>query len=351
MGETPQTGAGNSRRNGRVGEAFASVLRAERATLNAQYSEARRLYPNLDAEALAGFLVTTVDPLVSAVARVRPDRAADVALAAYGLALELVGQKLAGAGSSHRLIEEGWQGLLTKNALLTASAPGRILAGVSNALLNLAATPGTRAGQWLTDLERLAPRCEDAELLLKAGQVTAWRAGLAHYRQSALATANSLPEPLALAAVGAPADSRWLDVHNRLLADPWCDPARLTDKPGLRVTAQAGAFRGFGGLFTEPPRVAAAGGQFLVRSGNDGWVLTADLFGVTFHRATTDEYEAARQSSALPAGLKVNGSKFEYRGQKFAVPALGDFTSVAANATTLALTSSLTHSVVLMALT
>jgi hypothetical protein len=113
--------------------------------------------------------------------------------------------------------------------------------------------------------------------------------------------------------------------------------------------AQAGAFRGFGGLFVEPPRVALAKDHFLVRSGPECWLLTADVFGATFHRSSPAEFEAAVKQSSLPPGLKVKDSKLTWQKERFEIASLGKVTSVAANATTLALTSELTHTVVLVA--
>ena len=113
---------------------------------------------------------------------------------------------------------------------------------------------------------------------------------------------------------------------------------------------QTGAFRGFGGVFIEPPRVALAVEHFLVRSGEESWLLTADIFGATFHRTSLTDFESAVQHTKLPAGLRVADSKVVWEDERFEIPSLGKFTSSAANATTLALTSELTHSVVLIAL-
>src|SRR5438128_1194244 len=83
------------------------------------------------------------------------------------------------------------------------------------------------------------------------------RAGEAHFRAGALAAADALPPALALAAVRAPGGD-WPELRRRLAAAPWFDPSKPVAS-GLRVVAHAGAFRGFGGLFVEPPVVAAAG--------------------------------------------------------------------------------------------
>jgi hypothetical protein len=338
----------------RISDAFASVLRSGRTEFNNQFAEARRLYPDLAGEAFSEFLRTDVDRLIRAIEQARPDRVAEVVMSAYEAGLELVGQRLAGPGSRSRLIEEGWRRVLLAVPQVVAMSPARIIGGVSNALHHLATTPGARPDQWIADLERLGPQCGDVEMLLRLGQVAGWKAGLAHFRAGAIAAADGLSGSLALAAVGAPSASEWPEIRKHLLADPWFDPAVFAaagngQASSVRVMAQAGAFRGFGGFFVEPPRVAAAGEHFLVRSGEECWFLTADLFGATFHRASPAEFATAVPRTRLPPGLKINDTKLVWKNERFEIPSMGKITSAAANATTLALTSELTHSVVLIA--
>src|SRR5215470_14890328 len=132
------------RRQNGVSEALASVLRSGRDEFNSQYAEARRLYPALDGGALLEFLRNDVDQLVRAVEKVKPDCVANVVMAAYETGLELVGQKLVGSGARNRIIEEGWQRVLPAIASIAAEAPARVMGAVSNALHNLAGTPGAR---------------------------------------------------------------------------------------------------------------------------------------------------------------------------------------------------------------
>ncbi len=330
---------------------FASVLSSGRADFNARFVAARRVYADLDADAFAAFLQSGVDELARAVEAVRADRLANVTQAAYDAALELAGQKLAGPGSRVASVEEAWRRVLPKAAHLVATAPARLIAAVCNAAHQLATTPGARPAQWVEAMAGIAPQCAEVEPFLQVGQVAAWRAGLAHFREGALAVGDLLPETLALAAVNAKPGLRWAEVRQRLLACPWFDPASDSETPAApRIVAQAGAFRGFGGLFVEPPTVAATGRHFLARSGEECWLLTADAFGSTFHRATIGEFEAASRESRMPDGLQVNGSRVVVDGARFEVPAFGEFTSAAANSTTLAVTSRFTHSVVLVAL-
>src|SRR5262249_15653263 len=105
-------------------------------------------------------------------------------------------------------------------------------------------------------------------------------------------------------------------------------------------------FRGFGGLFLAPPTIGALGSQFIVRDGDNRWLLTADLFGATFHR--TDDAKLVQGSG--PFQLDRSGKVSLGRASKVFTE-LADFTSLAANETTLAVTIPLSHAVYLIALT
>lgn len=330
---------------------FASILRSGRPEFNARFAAARHLYPDLDAAAFAEFLRGAANELLSAVERVRPDRAADVAMAAYDAALELVGEKLAGPGARLSTVEEAWRKVLPAAAALCAIAPGRLIAAVCNAAHQIASTPGALPARWIETMSTLGPQCDSVETFLKLGQVAGWRAGLAHFRESALALAVNLPEKLVLTAAGAGPATSWRELQQRLSANPWFDPSEESGGSSVpRVALRAGAFRGFGGLFSEPPLVAVFGPHFLARSGGNCWLLTADAFGATFHRAALPEFESALRKSRLPAGLQISGAGVTWNGGRLEFVAPGEVTSAAANSTTLALTYRFTHSIVLVAL-
>lgn len=322
---------------------FAAVLRSDRETFNAQFARARRERPALDEGGrFAAFLRDAVDPVVAAVPV--SDTPA-VATAAYGIALDLVGARLDVVA-----VVEGWRRVLPAAAPAVAAHPRRMMSAVSNALCALAETPGARPADWIETMSWLAPTAgADAETFRRLGQVAAWRAGLAHFRASALAVADTLPELMAAAAVGAEAVP-WSETRVRLAADPWFVPGKPVVEP-LTLAARAGGFRGFGGPFPEPPRVTAAGdGAFLVRGGDECRRLTADAFGATFHRADPAEFERAHHRPP-PLGLRVRGNQVEWHRQRVEVPVPGDLTSAATDGRhTLALTGSLTHMVLLMPL-
>lgn len=325
--------------------AFASALRGRRAELNARFAEARHRLPALDPGAFGDFLRESADPVVRAAEAACPGRAEAAALAAFDVALELVGRQAMGG-----TIDELWRRALPAAARAVAAAPERVLAALSNAAHQVAATPD--AGRWVAELERLAPACPDPDDLLRVGQVAAWRAGLAHYRQGAIAAAGALPEPVALAAVDAAAPARWADVEAGLLASEWFDPSRPATRAGAPThVAVVGAFRGFGGSFVAPPRVALVGGRFHVSSGDESWLLTADLYGATFHRLTSAQPRLAPPAGALPPGLRIgDDGSLALDDGRVTLPGLGAVTSAAATGTTLAATWSLTHQVTLVAL-
>ena len=337
-----------------ISETLATVLRSGRAEFNARYEEARQRYPVLEGMAFARFLEENVDPLAQGVVRIARDRVADVVAAAYDVGLELVGQRLLGNEARERLIESALRQMALPLLPLIAVAPARILPALCNALYNLAVTPGARPEQWAADLGRLGVQCAEPEQLLKLGQVLAWRAGLAHFRQGALAAIGTFPEPLAIAAVGADSKANWPAIAQRLAIDPWFDPAAgraavAGDRPRLAVVGRVGAFRGFGGLFVDPPQVASSSEHLYVRSGDDCWLLFADSFGATLHRATVEEFEAARQNQFTPDGLRLDGPKVVWGNRSLELPAFPAVASSAATATTVAVTTPFTFAITLIA--
>ncbi|MES2657030.1 MAG: hypothetical protein V4689_00355 [Verrucomicrobiota bacterium] len=271
---------------------LAVFLRARRADCNARFAAARRHWPRLDAADFSLFLRDQLSPLASAL---DPTHVHLVLDRAYDLGLQLVAEKLAGPSAVTPAINLLWTEVFPSMAAHIAVAPRRILGSLSNAAHHLVATSDHRAEIWRSRLAALAPRCSTADELLIVAQLLAWRAGLAHFRSAALAAADALPPDLALAVFDAPADLNWPEVRDAYRSDPWfgCDTPATPDR-------RIGAFRGFGGLFVTPPLVTRSGSHILVRSGDESWILIADSFGATLHRATPDEIADAAPVSPPP---------------------------------------------------
>jgi hypothetical protein len=350
--------------------AYAQALKDGRESFNARFAEARRAQPRLDPVEFGDILRTTVAAIVAAAERLRPGRTAEIVSVLYDLSLDLLAREFIGPHSRYPYINAGWRELLPALGPHVAESPRAVAGSLTNALYNLSATPGARPSEWLDSMRALAPLCTGIPALLQAGQVVAWRAGLAHYRKGALALCRQLDAPLARAALGlpdgggpqvlraavgeigglAPAGLHMpLDtLLERLADDPWLRPmdAVLEDPPReLRIVARAGAFRGFGGLFMTPPTVTTAGEHFIVRDGDARWLLTADVFGATFHRASDTSMATGSGAFQVDRSGRVTLGK---ASKVFAE--LADFSSAAGNNRTLAVTTQHSHAVYLIAM-
>jgi hypothetical protein len=328
----------------RVGEAFAAVLRDERDVFNEKFAEARRRRPDLDGRALLGFLLGPADGVVGRVAQAAAERARDVAHAAYDAALTLVSEKLAGPGGRYPSIDEMWERLLPSVGALVADQPARVIGSLTNAVFHLASTPGTRPGEWIDRMVGVAPGLASVADLLKAGEIAAWRAGLAHLREGALAAGDALAPQIPVEILGVPR-AEWHAVRERLTADAWWHPSRAGEDARPRVAATVGGFRGFGGLFPAPPTVATVDGHIAVSAAGECWMLVADAFGATFHRVDAGVLAGA----APPPKLRTAHESLSLHGKTLALPAIGAVTSAAAVPGTIAVTGSLTHAVTLIA--
>jgi hypothetical protein len=329
-------------------DSFARLLAADRVRFNAKFAEARQRHPRLEPEAFADLLRTTVAPLVEAVGQVCPEKTAEAAEALYDLALDLLGKELLGPHSRQPALAAAWHSLLPQLPRFVAEAPRWCVGAISNALYNLSATPGARPVEWVDALLQLAEVCPDVTTLLQAGQVAAWRAGLAHYRLDALEICTQLAasQPRAARlALGLPPDNPapLEPILDGLLADPWRRPGAGADRLAkLGLVARVGAFRGFGGEFLAPPVAVAADGHLVIRDGENCWRLTADVFGATLHRVLPVQTRA--QTTVPLAWQAVVG-----RRGLAAFPELRTLISIAADENTLAVTTALSHRVYLLA--
>lgn len=336
-----------------ISSEFSSVLKSGRTDFNNRFALARRIYASLRAEEFSSFLETAVDPLVRLVATIDKNRISTVAYAAYDIALALVGQNLAGPGSKYQFIEEGWEKILHPAVKHVVHDPEKVITCVSNALYNIAATQGADLSMWQETLGMFSTITDDIDTFLKIGQILSWKAGLAHYRNGSLILLDTLPEKMSRSIMRINDNKSWIQIREQLGQDPWFNPSDTDEtikakESGFRITARVGEFRGFGGLFIEPPLVATIGEEILVKSGTECWLLMADIFGATFHRVEVSEFDKAAQKTSMLSDIKINGTKIRFKGEIIDIKHLGSISSAARNNHTLALTSPLSHSVFLM---
>ncbi|MDN2674321.1 hypothetical protein OX459_23280 [Janthinobacterium sp. SUN026] len=321
-----------------ISPAFATILASGRAQFNGRAAEARRRFPALDMAAFGAFLYDGVDPLVVAVAAAAPERVGGVTLAAYDMALELVGHGLAGPAAKNPFLNSVWRELAPSFAPLLATAPVNVLGMLSNAAIHISSVAGARPAQWQAGMAAVAPQVGSVAQLRAVGQVLAWRAGVAHFRQGALAAADTLPHALALAAFGEPG-AQWPQVHAQLMANPW---------RGNAEGREFGSFSGLGGDFGAPPQVRATLDGFVVRSAERHYLLVADAYGAVLHSATAQEFELAQ--TGVPASVRLDGATVHVGARSIALDLPAGDIAIAANAHTLAITSPWTHAIRLLPL-
>ena len=340
----------------RVGTVFAGVLRAGRTDFNRRFAEARHEFPDLDGDAFRSFLVETVEPWVLATDEVSSDAVPGVAQVGFDVGLRLVGQRLAGPGARVSGLDAALVRLLTAGAVPASEDPLRAAASFGNAILQLMEASGD-VDEWIRAMENAAEASSDLATLLSCGQVLAWRCGLAHYRDTALARAEGLPGELAAMVLGVGDDDPLDALIERLRSDPWHRPGNGGETSHGPVLAhRVGGFRGFGGLFAQLPRVVAMDGHLVAVSGDRAWQVTADAFGCTIHQMGDAAHVAidSEERVDLPVGCRWTAQGLNADlGQRRAQLDLGTEGAVRSSArvgSTLAVTTEATYDVLVVAL-
>jgi len=334
---------------------FAGVLERHRSRFNAAFAGARRSLRGLDPSAFSDHLIHRTAPLVERAAASSKTDTTDavdaVGIALYDLSLELFVKGILGGPDRYPAAARAWMELFPGIAGFIANAPRRMPAAVVNALCNLSAEKGADADRWLDVMTALVRLCPDGETFLRAGQVAAWRWGMAHYREGALSLCHDLPTGVVAAILDLPegSDAAYVEtVLSNLSADPWYDPAILPDRQykTLARVGGVGGFRGFGGAFLNPPQAeTGADGRIYLSDSETTFVLHADRFGATFHRAAAAK---PRPKKTGPFSIDADG-KVRRDGASRKFPRLAGAASFAATEHTLAVCLDLSHHVHIVA--
>lgn len=274
--------------------------------------------------------------------------------ALYGTVLDLYARGFLGPETRHPVIGAAWRRLLPAVPRLVAAEPASIAGAVTNAVHALAIVPGSRPASWIERMVVLGPLCADLAIFRDAGAVVAWQCGMAHLRPAALDAAARLPVAIAAPSLGLPVtDAAGIAaVLARLRDDSWLEPGAAVRPAGgpreLRVVARAGAFRGFGGPFIEPPTVRSSSGGALYASDRDAaWRLHADRFGTVFRRVGPAKIALPPGD---PAAVRVDrNGKVAFAGIEGVFPELAEATSTASDGRTAAVTVRSSHAVILVA--
>ena len=273
------------------------ILAADRPGFNSLFESARHTFPGLEADVFLDHLRETVGPLVECAASVDQAAAAPVCQELYHISLELVGQELLGKKARMSALNRGWQELLPALAALLAKQPAETISVVTNGL-HVIAGFGAQWELWLRVLKELASSIQDIDTLRRAGQLLAWRCGMAHLREGALEIGATLPAEMAGRILGVSTQQHGLGhkLLQYLKEDPWLSPLAAVElcagnspKRALSIAAKVGRFRGLGGNFISPPQVCCDGQHFIAADADSTWRIVADTFGVTLHRESGEK--------------------------------------------------------------
>jgi hypothetical protein len=326
---------------------LAEALKRNRQVFNAKFAVANNSQKPIDAQDFLLHLNGTLDPVVRSAAVEFPERTDLVVDALFDLSLELFGQTLLGAKARYGVIPEAWRALLPRLAKFVVREPARVAASVTNALYNLARTPGARQRDW-SDAD--FSLCQSVGEFLDYGLVLAWRCGMPQFRQSALDKMKSMPTRLAAQSLGLPLNTTPESIEQtvgKLAVDPWLlpqDAMKKTRTRQLRIAAKAGAFRGFAGQFITPPNVARMPSGIIATDGTATWRLHADAFNSLLLRCEPD----GAHPITPEAEMKPDGT-IRWQGLERVFPELAHATSFATTPDTLAITIPTSHHIFLVA--
>jgi hypothetical protein len=330
--------------------AFAAALHGRRDEFNARFAHARRLRPELDGEAFKAFFAQSTEALVMRVQQLDPAAVDALVCSAYDIALELVAQRLVGPAAPLSAITRGWQELAPAAGQFLRDQPHAVLRALSNALHHLGGYGAAAVTRWLTVQQGCLPLCSDLDLWLRAGQVSSWLCGMAHYRAPALRLLADMQPALQRALLDLPADADSTAVLAELALSPWSVPGQASPGRKPQVIRQIGGFTGFGGPFLCPPVVAACGADLYLRAGEHCWALFVDAWGEHLQRITAERFQdAALAQSLLPAGWSLHGADLRVGKHVLNFSAAGALSSYACNGHTVLLSHSASHRISVIA--
>lgn len=340
---------------------FAAILKQNRARFNAKFHAAKTNAPFIDGAAFGAHLSTTVAPIVEAIHELQPHRASVAAEELYDLSLSLFAKNILGATPRVLPIASAWRELLPHLTAVLAHEPKKIAGAICNALVQLHETPGARASQWNEEMQLLATQFflqgenSDNPDFLRAGQIVAWRCGLAHFRSSALQTARELAQKneslVRIALKIEDASTPLAEILEEAARNPWWTPNQNQSTP--RIAGIVGSFHGFaadkklGAVFVSPPRVVFWEGNFFAVDKQNCWQIFADAFGASFHRVGSSA--SSPPDASTPAWRILPNGEVANQNGAAQFDVLRSAASFACDANTLAVTLPHSHAIFFVA--
>jgi hypothetical protein len=334
-------------------EPLLRALEEERDTLNERFRQRQRGGQRIDGSAFLAHVEQAIAPLVMQVHACLPERTRGAVVQLYEASLDLFAASQLGPSASSPLVHRTWKELLPHvSPRVLALHPQQAAGCLSNAVVQIAAQTGARAGEWIDLMGRAAPQCGTLSELLDAGKVAAWLAGMVQYRQAALEIAGRLPTKVACALLGLEPNlsaERLAEILIRLKGNVWLKAraaAGQQEDAAIRCVGMPGAFTGFGGLFARPPIVTLQGERLLASDRQSTWELRADAYGAWFRRVNEGPPALRPATSSKEVAIDRRGA-LRWGTQSLLAPELANPTSIACDGQTTAVTIATSHHVFL----
>lgn len=286
-----------------VSNVMGQVLKARRPYFNQCILEARHKLVSFDAESFRIFLQNQVDPLIIAVNEINSGAVYQAVSDAYELSIELIGKNLAGPSSKSDTVNIAWQICAPNYAHLIALDPYRLLGSLTNAALKVASFDNASLDQWFREMNSLSKLIKTLDEFFIAGNIVAWRSGLAHLRKTALNAGAKLPKELAIKAISSTDYQDPTVIYQKLLVDPWAGLTSFSDYNFQKT----GKFIGYGGALEFPPEIQVSDEDIFVKSGTNYFQLFADSFGAVLLPTDKLMFQMARQPK-ISNSINSNGA-------------------------------------------
>ncbi|MCP4687779.1 MAG: hypothetical protein GY859_06995, partial [Desulfobacterales bacterium] len=254
-------------------EPLVLMLRQKREACNRLFSTYSIRHPSLDPDLVKRWMVRAVEPVM------REFHTADAET--FESLFDVLYETLLRLAGAHRLQSEAEA---HRRALMliplvkerARESPEQLVHSMFTALNAILPHGPDAALAWISRMRKALPHCDAMADVLNAGRLCAWRSGLAHLRERALAAARELPPEAASGALNTPVNAGLLQ---RMEENPWFSPGKTESADagsgGLVFRCRMGGFRGFGGPFLKPPAVARVEQCFVASDGESGCAVFA----------------------------------------------------------------------------
>ncbi len=320
------------------------VLRRERDRYNQSFLMARTRFPRVDGQTTLTLFADLAAALLQGAAKRGVADPAPALFALFETTLTLAGRELAGAGGRLPEFAPRLGECLAAAPHALFQAPREMIPGLANALYNLLSRSTSAGADWSRAYVELADLNLDRETLQLAGALAAWRAGLAHYREAALARAADLPAAALFAALRMTEAQRLRiaprlgEFVSRLASNPWTTPENWLEPEREELVARiGGGFRGFGGVFASPPEILVGSDGVLASDSDSAYRIFVDAYGWSIRTIGEMEaigaYLAKSEAPIAPVAVKSNG-EFYLDKRRYVFAQLAGFQGVAASGAT-----------------